>query len=226
MILRRSTIAAALVLAATSCTSESTDQPVSEMCSHPRTSAEGKLVQELLGTEKYETTIRNTNSDLAEKMNEHLREWQPGSSAFKIQTCAISPEAPGTSGGNTLRTDFYWTSREDPEPSGRPADTHSYYNLNGVYGESDETLARLRIECDMPGDLGKPSKRTLLGADSSNTAYVGTEMNQEARDRQIHFLYLMARQATDALGCENEPLKKAPVVKGYKTPEEAAKATP
>ncbi|WP_405390784.1 hypothetical protein OG596_24690 [Streptomyces sp. NBC_01102] len=198
---------------------------ISEMCSHPRTSTVGKLVQELPGTEQYEINIRNTDEGLKEKMNEHLREWQPGILAFKIQTCAISPEYSKTSGGNTLRTDFSWTSRENPDPSGRPADTHSFYNLNGAYGESDETLTKLHIECDLPGELGQLSQRTLLVAHSSNTVYVGPRVGQDARDRQIHFLHLMARKATDAVGCENEPLKKNPVIKAYRNAERAAEAS-
>ncbi|MFD3657426.1 hypothetical protein [Streptomyces sp. NPDC058620] len=80
------------------------------------------------------------------------------------------------------------------------------------------------MSCALPGGLDKLSQQNLLVAQVANTAYVGTAVKQDVRDRQIRFLYLMARHATDALGCENEPLKKAPVVKGYETPEEAAKA--
>ncbi|QNE75370.1 hypothetical protein F0344_12730 [Streptomyces finlayi] len=223
--LKRSIVASALIVAATSCTTaESPDQPISQMCSHSRTSTEGKLVQRMLGTEQYKINIRNTNDDLTEKMNENLREWKPEISAPNIQTCALIPAYPKTSGGNTLGTEFSWTSRESPAPSGRPADTHSYYNLNGTYGESDETLAKLHIECDLPGELSTLSKRTLLVARSWNTAYTGPRESQDARDRQMHYLHLMARKATDALGCENEPLEKDPVIKGFETPEEAAEA--
>ncbi|MGW8885004.1 hypothetical protein [Streptomyces sp. NPDC055749] len=216
---------AALALTAVACTSETPEPPVSQACEYGPSTSEGKLIRQLLDTDEYRTRVEKSTSALAEGLKEELQaREESGRTEYRTPMCSFSLERPRGAGSDTLSVDFHWTTREDPKGSGRPANTHTYYNVNGLHGESDETLSTLRMQCDLPGKLSKPSQQSLLVADVSNTAYVGTAVSQEARDRQIHFLYLMARQATDALGCENEPLKKDPVVKGYKTPEEAAQA--
>ncbi|MEV6421909.1 hypothetical protein [Streptomyces sp. NPDC051662] len=210
---------AAFALAATSCTTEAPDPPVSHSCSDP---AEKKLVQQLLKASEYRTTIFNTDSNVSEKMMDDLRRWKPGGTEYTTQVCSYSPKIRRASGGNTLRVEFYWTSRSNPSKWGRTSG--SYYNFNGITGESDETLAKLRVQCSLKGELDGLSKQTLLGARGSNTAYEGPEVNQKARDQQILFTYLMTRKITEALGCENNPLKADPIVKAYTTPEEAAQA--
>ncbi|MFC9246843.1 hypothetical protein ACFT7S_23455 [Streptomyces sp. NPDC057136] len=216
---------AALALTAVACTSEDPEPPVSHACEYGPSTREGKLIRQLLDTDKYRTRVEKSTADLAEGLKEELQaREEPGRTEYQTPMCSFSLEYPRGSGSDTLSVDFHWTSRENPKISGRPADSHAYYDINGLYGESDETLSRLRMQCALPGKLDKLSQQDLLVAEVANTAYVGTAVRQEVRDRQIRFLYLMARHATDAIGCENEPLKKDPVVKGYETPEEAAKA--
>ncbi|MFD5750275.1 hypothetical protein [Streptomyces sp. NPDC127033] len=163
-------------------------------------------------------------SDLSEKLPDELRAWKPGRTEYTVQACSFSPKIHKTGGGEALHVEFRWTSRSNPREWGRPANEASYYNLNNVLGESDETLSRIRITCDLPGELSEPSQQTLLQAESSNTAYAGTEADKNTRDRQITFLYLMARKAVEALGCENNPLAKDPVARAYSTPEEAVRS--
>ncbi|MFE4370075.1 hypothetical protein ACFRMN_17920 [Streptomyces sp. NPDC056835] len=219
--LKASAAVAAIVLAAASCTTESPAPAASNSCEHAPASTEAKLVSQLLGTDEYKTGYRD-DSGLSEKLTDELRQWKPGGTEYTTDVCRFSPKVPRTSGGNTLRVEFYWTSRSNPSKWGRTSG--SYYNFNGITGESDETLGKLRVPCSLPGELNGLSKQTLLGADVSNTAYEGPEVNQQARDQQILFLYLMTRKATEALGCENNPLKADPIVKAYTTPEKAAQA--
>ncbi|MFJ7999846.1 hypothetical protein ACIQ7D_22345 [Streptomyces sp. NPDC096310] len=221
---KRTAVIASLALAATSCTSESPDRSNSDSCGSVRTSQEGELVQQLLGTSEYKTTTFNTDSDLSEKLSEKLQAQKPDGTTSTVQACAFSPKIRKTSGGETLHVEFSWTPRASPEKWGRAADGASYYNLNDVPGESDETLSRLRVECNLPGELNESSKQAILQAESSNTAYTGDKADKNVRDRQITFLYFMTRKATEALGCENNPLKEDPAVKAYSTPEEAAQA--
>lgn len=222
--LKRSAVVAALTLAATSCSSESSEPPISHPCEAGPGTREGELVRQLLDTDSYRTRVEKSSAGLAEGLKEELRaREEPGRTEYRTSLCSFSLERPRGTGSDTLSVDFHWTSRESPKGSGRPADTHTYYNVNGLYGESDETLSTLRVRCELPGDLDKLARQNLLVADVANTAYVGTAVKQDVRDRQIRFLYLMTRHATDALGCENEPLKKNPVIKGYETPEEAAR---
>ncbi|MFD7914611.1 hypothetical protein ACFV30_28475 [Streptomyces sp. NPDC059752] len=47
----------------------------------------------------------------------------------------------------------------------------------------------------------------------------GTDVvDQAGKDRRMTLTYLMTRRVTDALGCENEPLEKPPVVKPLPAP--------
>ncbi|WP_328905506.1 hypothetical protein OG230_22475 [Streptomyces sp. NBC_00234] len=227
--MKTAAVFAALALAAVGCTSDEPEPapPVSQPCQTDPGTPEGKFVRQLLDADDYRTRVEKAPDDLADGLKEELKaRAEPGRTEFRTPMCSFALNYPRGSGSDTLSVDFHWTSRESPKGTGRPADTHAFYNVNGHYGESDETLSVLHVECALPGKLGTLSQQNLLVASASNTSYVGTAVKQEVRDRQIHFLYLMARQATEALGCENEPLKKDPVVKGYKTPEEAAKATP
>ncbi|MFJ3519929.1 hypothetical protein [Streptomyces sp. NPDC090131] len=88
-----------------------------------------------------------------------------------------------------------------------------------MFGESNDTFTKLFVQCDLPGDLDAPSKSAWLYAKASYTVNIGrTDIDQAARDRQSALTYLMARRVTDALGCENKPLEKPPVVKPLATP--------
>lgn len=79
------------------------------------------------------------------------------------------------------------------------------------------------MECRLPGKFGTLSKQVLLYAEASNTLNRGRDVDQAAKDRQVTFLYFMTRKATDALGCENDRLKKEPVAKPYATASEASR---
>lgn len=71
----------------------------------------------------------------------------------------------------------------------------------------------LHVPCDLGGELSEPSRKAVLRADASLTVNRGKDVDQEMKARQLSFLYLMTREVTEALGCENKPLVKDPVVK-------------
>ncbi|WP_158708578.1 hypothetical protein [Streptomyces sp. NRRL S-244] len=75
------------------------------------------------------------------------------------------------------------------------------------------------VECAMPGELDERSKSARFYADASYTINIGKpELDQAARDRQTALAYLVARRVTEALGCENKPLERPPVVKPLPSP--------
>ncbi|MFJ3965485.1 hypothetical protein [Streptomyces sp. NPDC090036] len=89
-----------------------------------------------------------------------------------------------------------------------------------VFGEGNDTFTKLFVQCDLPGDLDAPSKSAWLCANGSYTVNIGrTDIDRAAEDRQTALTYLMARRVTDALGCENKPLEKPPVVKPLPAPD-------
>ncbi|MFC9427443.1 hypothetical protein [Streptomyces sp. NPDC056987] len=209
-------------MAATSCTDEKAAPPPDHPCGTEEESDARALLQQIMGTDKYNTTIRNTNSKLLEKMTEELQKMQPTESVMSFSTCLFRPK-DSRDGGEAFGIDFTWTAREGSTERRLPYKV-SYYNVNGALGEANDVTTRLRVPCDLPGKLRNKSSQASLLAEASNTLDREGESDQKARDQQFNFLYLMTRKATEALGCENNPLKEDPVAKAYGTPEDAARA--
>ncbi|MEW2415012.1 hypothetical protein AB0953_14980 [Streptomyces sp. NPDC046866] len=158
----------------------------------------------------------SSTSRAVERLERSLREMGPEERTLPIYTCAYRPTPHG--GVERATFGFGWAPRasKDVKPSlskGVP------YEGNGTFGETNDFITRLFVECAMPGELGGPSKSAWFYADASYTINIGQpELDQAARDRQTALTYLMARRVTDALGCENKPLEKPPVVKPLPSP--------
>lgn len=224
-VLAASVAIALFSFAAAACTSENAAPPdEQELCDLPTASGGGKVLRQLLDTDQVQTTIFAESSDLVERMQERLNKENLGKPTSPTSVCSFSPK--GHVGANTLGVEFSWVpSGGDPKKTSRSLIGASHYNLNDVLGESNDIGAGLRVECRLPGKFGTLSKRVLLYAEASNTLNRGRDVDQATKDRQIAFLYFMTRKVTDALGCENDPLKKEPVAKPYATASEASRAT-
>ncbi|WP_069173460.1 hypothetical protein [Streptomyces griseus] len=168
----------------------------------------------MLKADELKSTIFAETSDLVEGMRERLQEDKP---TLPQATCSFAPR--NTVSSKRLRIEFSWVPR-NPEASHRnelPGPL-SHYDVNGAAGEANDISSHLRVECVLPGADKETSKQILLQGEASNTLLVGTEVRQKTIDQQITFLYLMTRRATEALGCENDPLAKKPVVKPSSPP--------
>ncbi|WP_327168125.1 hypothetical protein [Streptomyces subrutilus] len=93
------------------------------------------------------------------------------------------------------------------------------FDVNGIPGETNDIASRLFVPCDLPDPLRELSDKVWLRADTSYSVNIRRPKgDQTSKDRQTAFAYLMTRRVTEALGCENKPLEKAPVVKPAPTP--------
>ncbi|MFD5750276.1 hypothetical protein [Streptomyces sp. NPDC127033] len=216
-----SIIIAACILGATSCTANESAPPKEDLCDVSKNTETHNLLQKALRTDQYETTVHNTNDQLPEKLSDKLKEWKPGKTEFTTQICSIAPKDGRLDGA--LGFELSWTARDGSTKGDLPGKV-SYYNLNGAPGEANDIITEIRAQCNLPGKLRNPSSQVSLLAAGSNTLNIGTKVDQETIDQQLTILYRVARKATEVLGCENNPLKKAPVVKAFSTPEEATQA--
>ncbi|GAA2944077.1 hypothetical protein GCM10010518_33990 [Kitasatospora cinereorecta] len=205
-----------LSLAASACTTGPEAAPEARFCDVPASSSEGKAVRDVLKADELKSTVFAETSDLVEGMRERLQEDKP---TLPQATCSFAPR--DTVSTKRLRIEFSWVPRT-PDASGRnklPGPL-SHYDVNGAVGEANDISSHLRVECVLPGADKETSKQILLQGEASNTLLMGTEVQQKTINQQITFLYLMTRRATEALGCENDPLAKNPVVKPSPPPAE------
>ncbi|MFF4267625.1 hypothetical protein [Streptomyces virginiae] len=205
---------AALVLA--SCASGEPEAKIEHLCNVADGSEEEALLRGILRADDYTTDINNRTSRVVEGLERNLRDIDPAKETLSTSMCAYKPTP--RAGSDRARFEFGWVPRtsKDAEPllsgGGR-------FDANGAFGESNYFQTRLFVRCDMPGDLAEPSKAAWLYARASYSFNIGrTDIDQAAKDRQTALAYLMARRVTDALGCENKPLEKPPVVKPAPTP--------
>ncbi|MFE5806466.1 hypothetical protein [Streptomyces sp. NPDC056491] len=207
--LARSTAALLAALALASCTSGGSEAKTEHLCTVTAASQEEALLRGILRADGFETDIFQRTSRVVEAMEEDLRATGSAKKTLSTSLCAYKPAAQA--GVERARFEAGWVSRtsKDVEPSLREG---GRFDVNGAFGESNDTFTKLLVQCDMPGDLDAPSKSAWLYANGSYTVNIGrTDIDQAARDRQTALTYLMARRVTDALGCENKPLEKAPV---------------
>ncbi|MDQ0797219.1 hypothetical protein [Streptomyces sp. B1I3] len=210
------TAVALLWLATSACTTDGKAAPEKEFCDVPTSSAEGKLVRDQLKAQNLRSTVFAETSDLVEGMQERLEE-DLSEPTLPQATCSYAPR--DTAGTKTLRIEFSWVPRNVEAGHGNKLPGPlSHYNVNGAVGEANDISSHLRVECVLPGADKKTSKQILLQGEASNTLLMGTEVQQKTIDQQVTFLYLMTRRATEALGCENDPLAKEPVVKASAAP--------
>ncbi|MFK0255595.1 hypothetical protein [Streptomyces sp. NPDC090445] len=214
--LGRSTAALLCVLTLASCDSGESEAKTDHPCEIAPASEEQTLLRKILRADGFETLIMNSTSRAVEKLERELREMDPKERTLPRYTCAYRPGGQG--GVERATFGFGWVARtsEDVKPS---LSKSVPYEVNGAFGETNDFITKLFVQCDMPGELGEKSKSAWFYADASYTVNIGrTDLDQAARDRQTALTALMTRRVTEALGCENKPLEKPPVVKPLPTP--------
>ncbi|MFJ3833027.1 hypothetical protein ACIPWI_34495 [Streptomyces sp. NPDC090046] len=212
----RSATALLSVVLLASCTSGESEAKIEHLCTVTPASEEDVLLRGILRADGFTTDINNRTSRVVEGLERDLREIGPAKQTLSTSMCAYKPTAQA--GSERARFEFGWVPRTSKDAETSMSDG-GRFEVNGAFGEGNYFLTKLFVRCDMPGDLAEPSKSAWLYAKASYTVNIGrTDIDQAARDRQSALTYLMARRVTDALGCENKPLEKPPVVKPLATP--------
>ncbi|MCX4801410.1 hypothetical protein OG594_07045 [Streptomyces sp. NBC_01214] len=212
----RSTTALLSMVVLASCASGEPEAKIEHLCTVGAASEEEALLRGILRADGFETDVFHRTNRVVESLERDLRAIGSDKKTFSTSLCAYGPTP--RAGVERARFEVGWVPRtsKDAEPS--MADG-GRFDANGAFGESNYFLTNLFVRCDMPGDLAEPSKAAWLYAEASYTVNIGrTDIDQAAKDRQTALTYLMARRVTDALGCENEPLAKPPVVKPLPAP--------
>ncbi|MFJ1869357.1 hypothetical protein ACIOD1_32705 [Streptomyces sp. NPDC088097] len=212
--LGRPALAFISVLMLASCTSGGSETKAADPCGISPTSQEGELVRSVLGTEDFSTKAYGPTSSLVDKAERALRVMGPEKDTFYTNVCGYGTEDER----RDARVIFLagWSLRTSAVPS---APNDASYAWNGARGVTNESRSSLLVPCDMPGELKTQSQKVWLTADMTYTfGPTRPDVNQAVKDRRMTFAYLMARRVTEALGCENEPLSKPPVVSPVPTP--------
>ncbi|MFJ8017510.1 hypothetical protein [Streptomyces sp. NPDC096339] len=213
-VLGRSTAALACVLMLASCTSGESESKSAGPCEISPSSEEEVLLREILRAEDFETKAHKQTKPLAEKLGRDLQKMGDAKDSYFNLACTYSTQ-------DQQRTDralftFGWSSKAAFETP--PLPNGVSYDLNGARGVATGTTVRLFVQCDLPGELGAASRKAWLDTDASYLFRPSRDADQAGKDRRMALTYLMARRVTDALGCENKPLDKPPVVKPLPTP--------
>lgn len=210
----RSASALVCVLMLASCTSGDSEAEAANPCGINPSSEEAALVHELLGTEEFATKAYATTSRLVDKFERALPVLRPEKHIFYTNAC----EYRADDDHRDARVTFVpgWFLRTSTVPSS-PDDAS--YDVNGARGLTNDLRSTLLVQCDMPGELRAQSQKVWLTADTTFTFNPSrSDVDQATKDRRMTLTYLMARRVTDALGCENKPLEKPPVVKPIPSP--------
>ncbi|MFE8006476.1 hypothetical protein [Streptomyces sp. NPDC057418] len=214
-------VVVALAIAASGCTSGDSTEPQArdELCRLAPDSGESGTLRQLLGDNDVRTDISNDTDHLIESMRDWLKPGGPERSALPLRMCSYRPAK--NTGARMVSIEFGWLPHEEAgrRSEALPGKVH-HYTVNGATVQANDIVSRLTVTCRMPGDLEEASQKVMLQGEASNTLLMGTEVQQKTIDQQITFLYLMTRRATEALGCENDPLAKNPVVKPSPPPAE------
>ncbi|MEU9705742.1 hypothetical protein [Streptomyces sp. NPDC047981] len=206
--LSRSGAAVALALLAVSCSSGDSGSQVEGLCGQPAESAAGKSLRDVLGTDDFTAEATMSDDRFAEKFKKDLKEWQGGpNSTSPFFLCKYLPD----DSGERVLLSFAWSPAEQPQKTRTGGGT--VYDVSGATGSPGHLAAELFTPCTLGGELSEPSQKAVLRADATLTVDRGRTVDQQRQETELSFLYLMTREATEVLGCENKPLTKDPIVK-------------
>ncbi|MEU7116345.1 hypothetical protein [Streptomyces sp. NPDC046182] len=210
--LARTAVAAAavavLALTATGCSSGDSGAQVEGLCGPSADSDAGKSLRTVLRTDDFTAEVLRSDDNFVREFKKDLREWQAGKNSTSPSfLCKYVPEG---SKGHVL-LGFAWSPAD--QPAEQRAQGGTFYDLNGATGEVGNLSAGLYATCVLGGELSDPSRKAALRADALLTADRGQRVDKDQEAEQLSYLYFMTREVTKALGCENKPLEKDPVVK-------------
>ncbi|MEV6330837.1 hypothetical protein [Streptomyces sp. NPDC051909] len=204
-------LAAISAVSMTSCTSEPASPPENRLCKIPAGSVEEQLLHAVIRTKTFRTDSHQPRDQrFVERMEENLRNIADPAATYAVMGCSYVPN--GQEGIGRATIEFEWEPLGDANKEALEKDTREY-RLNGATGRSNDVTTSLYVQCLMPGELKAPSKKVLLHTDAAFTVNLGPIHDHHTQDQQMEFVYRMARRATEALGCQNKPLEKEPVVK-------------
>ncbi|NXY97968.1 hypothetical protein HYE82_27050 [Streptomyces sp. BR123] len=213
--LGRSTAALLCVLTLASCNLGDADEKAADLCGTTSSSEEAVLLREVLETEGFTTKVRKSMGELVKKLERDLRSMRPEKQTYYHLTCTFQADTDTRLAQANFS--FAWAPRTSPQQPWFTGDVS--YDVNGARGVADYTKARLLVQCDMPGELAEQSQKAYLSADVYYSFMdFEPDTGQAATDRKMALAALMTRRVTEALGCENKPLEKPPVVKPLPTP--------
>ncbi|MFJ9807205.1 hypothetical protein ACIRTB_03060 [Streptomyces sp. NPDC101158] len=180
------------------------------LCAMEAKSPEHEQLLRIMRADSYTPQVDHRAPRFVEGMQINLRGEPEYRVTPSIRACVFFRNNGREAGQTTLT--YTWEPLVDGQKAASPTGARSY-RLGGATGWSHDSATGLVVRCDMPGDLEAPSRNVLLRADASFTVPPETRHDLGAQDRQMDFVYRMARKATEALGCENRPLEKDPDVK-------------
>jgi hypothetical protein len=178
------------------------------MCGQPADSAAGKSLREVLGTDDFRTDVLRSDQSFVKEFRKDLKEWtgHAGNSTSPSFLCRYVPE---DSKGHLL-IGFAWSPADTPAK--QRTQGRKLYDVNATPGSVSDGAATLYVKCDLTGELSGQAGKAVLRADA-NLPLTGKEPDEAATTQRLSFLYLMTREVTESLGCQNKPLAKDPVVK-------------
>ncbi|WP_159041243.1 hypothetical protein [Streptomyces sp. WM4235] len=213
--LGRSTAALVCVLSLASCTSGDSEAEAANPCGISASSEEEALVRGILATEDFETKAYKSTSALVDKTKWAVQRMRPGKDSYFNAACRY--EMDDRQRGAYAIFSFGWSPRATSDVPVSPSSAS--YAWNGAGGVASDSGATLLVQCDLPGELGAQSRNVRLSADAMFSFRPSRPVaDQATKDQRMTLTYLMTRRVTEALGCENKPLAKAPVVKPLSTP--------
>ncbi|MFF4173958.1 hypothetical protein [Streptomyces sp. NPDC001744] len=186
------------------------ERPDDYACAVSAGSPEAKLLSQVMRTDSFTTRNGYRSPRFVEKAQDRLREYGEEGKTLAVRQCFFFPD--GRSGDGQTTVEYGWAPLSDAQKGTDAAGTRRY-RLNGATGRSGDVTTDLYVRCELPGELKEPSKKVLFHAGVSFTTNLGTVEDHGTQDQQMSFVYLMARRATELLGCENRPLAKDPVVR-------------
>lgn len=198
----------ALAVMVSSCASEPGPTPFEDsLCFMAEGSDGEKAVQRTLRSDRFDTTAHRTTGELVQRLEDYLRQMND----TPLYTCVYDPGPSRDAKG--VDVEFAWTRPGELDWGRVLPKEITRYDVNGVHVESTYWLAKLSVACRLPGDLAEPSRKVMFEVDLSNLNNSERRDDAEAKKQQVELLYILAGRATDALGCEGDPLKGDPVVK-------------
>jgi hypothetical protein len=200
----------ALALVAVSCGFGDSGSQVEGLCGQPADSAAGKALREVLGTDDFRAEAIMSDEHFAQRFKTDLKEWRGGpDSTSPSFLCKYLPD----DSDDHVVLSFAWSPAE--QPAKERAEGGKLYDVSGATGSTGHLAAELFTPCTLGGELGEPSRKAVLRADATLTVDRGRNVDRKREASELSFLYLMTREAAEALGCQNQPLAKEPVVKPY-----------